>query len=157
MNLDQLNKVLADLKFESFHFYFATNTVGFQLFDKDKNKDYLLIINPQWRIVKKDGVVNSSLSCPWHGDYENQDDYKSDFKDWCDSVKFLKEISITRLEIISELGDLRINWNDGSKLETFISCEEEDYWYLEHEKELKRYVVGYKSVTIANMQLTDNK
>lgn len=157
MSQDQLNKVLLELKFESFHFYFATNTIGFQFFDKDKNKDYLLIINPQWRIAKEDSVINSSLSCPWHEDYEKQEDYKSDFKKWCDSAKYLKGISIDKLEIINELGDLRINWKDGSKLETFISYEEEDYWYLEHEKELKRYVVGYKNVSIEKMELSDNE
>lgn len=72
MTIDDLDKLLQEMKFESFHFYFATNTTGFQFFGSQKQINYRLIINPQWRIFKNDALINSSLSCPWHEDYENE-------------------------------------------------------------------------------------
>lgn len=148
MTIDDLDKLLQEMKYESFHFYFATNTIGFQFFGSQKQINYRLIINPQWRIFKNDALINSSLSCPWHEDYENEQDYKNDFKDWCDSAKYLKDLQIKNIQISNGLGDLEISWSDNSKLQTVISYDKDEHWYIEIENELKRYIMETGKVII---------
>jgi len=108
-------------------FFLATNSFCFDL--KTENETEILWIDPVWRLIKNGIFLNSSFDCPVYQDYEDEEKYNSDFKNWCKKLEYLKEQQILGFQV-TETDDIRVKFEDGSLLETF-KYDENETWYLQ--------------------------
>jgi hypothetical protein len=122
VNLENLSNIKTE-------FFLATNSFCFDL--KTETEKFVLWIHPIWRIIKDKKVIHSSFSCPVYDNYEDENEYESEFKKWCKKTNYLKKHKIIKFQV-NEINDLKLTWKDGSSLETFkYEEEEEENWYIQ--------------------------
>ena len=109
-------------------FFLATNSFCFNL----QNETEILWVDPVWRLIQNGSFVNSSFECPVHQDYEDEEQYTSDFEKWCKKMDYLKEQQILEFQI-TETNDIKIKFEDGSLLETF-KFDSDETWYLQNKE-----------------------
>ena len=142
MNKHDLNNLIQEFEYDFADFTMACNSISFRLFHGDDDlPSATLWIDPPWRIRKIDHFIISSIDCPWHEDYETEEEYKSDFYKWCDLVTHLRNQKPKSITVDLETGDLIIEWKCGTKLEAFLAHNAEETWYFSDYKKKKRYIL----------------
>lgn len=128
-----LDNILTEIIGLDFKFNFATNSINFSFEAKAEGEtNYRLWIEPFWRFVKDGQLILSSMTCPWHENYDTEAAYKAAFHAWCDNVKHLQAIPIKSIIRESSINDLIITWHDGTQLEIYQNDIEAEAWYIKN-------------------------
>ncbi|WP_312422399.1 hypothetical protein [Epilithonimonas sp.] len=122
-----MKEKIENLKNIESDFFLAANSFCFDL--KKDIENEILWINPVWRLIKNQNFINSSFECPIYQDYENDEEYNSDFENWCKKLDYLKGQKILEFQI-TETNDIKVRFEDSSLLETF-RFDEDETWYLQ--------------------------
>lgn len=126
-----LDHILSELIHRDFTFNFATNSIRFS-FDGQTSghPSFMIWIEPFWRFVKDGHLILSSMTCPWHEDFEQEADYIIAFHSWCNTVKHLKTTPIKSINRKAGINDLTISWVDNTILEVYQDNLEQEAWYV---------------------------
>jgi hypothetical protein len=129
--IDQILKDIIELDFK---FHFVTNSIRFCFTSKiAKQEMYGLWIEPFWRFTKNEQLIMSSMTCPWHESFKEDEEYSNAFHSWCDTVTHLKSIPLKCVKRGTELNDLVVEWTDGTKLHVYQDSNENEGWYIKNE------------------------
>jgi hypothetical protein len=126
--ISQLKNIISRISQKNVYVSFATNSVAIMP-DVDKLKALWGIwIDPPWRFLNNKKPIMSSIDCPWHGDFESEDEYERSFHDWCKRIgEPTKKIKKTLVK--DAPNDLYIEFDDGTEIQVFVSEPAEESWY----------------------------
>ena len=139
----ELNDKINSLQFQKSVMSYATNSVYINLYDGEEEIGYFMI-NPLWRIVNKNKIIQSSDVYPFHSRFnENEEDKESqEFYKWCSKTDDFRNTKIKKITII-ENGDIEFEWENGIKLQHYIFDYEDYSYYFYNIKEKMMYEVWF--------------
>ena len=106
---------------------FATNSASIGWYKSNNKKaDYFFWIDPPWRIVNENKIILNSYNYPYHENYTEDEKAKEkdDFKEWVSKADFLSLEKVSKV-VFSDIGDLKIIWNNKCQMDTFVNDVEE--------------------------------
>ena len=117
--------IIKNIPFSSTQLFYVTNTIYIQFFDEQDVKTGYFVINPPWRIIFKEEMIQNSYNYPFHENYTESEKTKEeeDFNAWCTITNFMRYDKVKEI-VISETSDLTIEWECGSRLNAFIMDRE---------------------------------
>lgn len=112
----------------------ATNSININWKKDNQKSDYFFWIDPPWRIICNNKIIQNSYNYPYHQNYNEEDIYdqeqeKKDFNKWCEQSDILREKKVLKIEI-NAIGDLKIIWEDGYELDAFVNDSEDISYYF---------------------------
>ncbi len=140
MNSDVLMKVINKFINLPYSFSYSANTINILFYDNDKFA-YSFWIDPSWRIIKNNQIINSSITCPRYNDYEYEEEYTNTFYEWCAKTNYLNDLKITKVIINKPIHDLEIHWQDSTILHVYMTDNSDWNWYVRHQSKKVDYLV----------------
>jgi len=121
MKFNELANFINSLKGYQNNISFATNSISIRYFKrKNSSADYFFWIDPHWRIRLKNKVIQSSYNYPFHSDDRNDNLEDKMFHKWCSQADIVRTEKIKLIEF-SDIGDLRITWDNDYVFENFTN------------------------------------
>jgi hypothetical protein len=131
LKFKELENLINSLKGYQNGINFATNSIRIQYFKRNsKDVNYFFWIDPHWRIRLKNKVIQSSYNYPFHSTHRNKNPEDKMFYKWCAQADVVRTEKVKLIEF-SDIGDLKITWENGYVFENFTNdkYEPSSYFY----------------------------
>jgi hypothetical protein len=140
----EFQSIINGLNYNKTIMSYATNSVYINVYDNEDIEIGYFMLNPSWRIIKNNEIIQSSDVYPFHSRYkENEEDKESqDFYKWCSLTDSFRQERIETINV-NRNGDIEFEWKNGEKLECCIFDYEEYAYYFYHIQEKMMYEVWF--------------
>lgn len=126
-DIDSIRSELAELMADFVSISFATNSIMITSEDKEF-RDWMLWVDPSWRIVKCGKLIMSSMDCPHPDNFEDEDNYSNSFHAWCSRFEGSKK-KVKNIQIDPVTRDLTLTCEGGLVIEAFVVLIDDFSWY----------------------------
>ena len=139
-----IQKIIQKIKYTKTIMSYATNSIYINLFDNDNFEIGYFMINPSWRIINNNELLQSSDVYPFHSKYQESelDKENHDFHKWCSLTDSFRQERIEKISIGSN-GDIEFKWKSGAILQSYIFDNEDYSYYFYYLTEKMMYEVWY--------------
>ncbi len=124
-------------------------------FKADRTKGFW--IDPPWRIESDGAIEATSAELPWElEEAESEEQYKKRFQAACSRSDHLEAATLSSVAIDTKTSDLRLSFDNGRVLRTFIVRPDEENWHFSDYETERQYVVLASGVEVKPLQ-TENR
>jgi hypothetical protein len=142
-SLSDFNAFVNGINYHKSQIAYMTNTIRILFLSESDTKLFFFHIDPPWRIVYRDGILQNSYNYPYHEDYQDdQQKEEDDFHEWCRITEFMKT-EIIKIITVNDTADLIIEWNNGAILNAFINDVESPSYFFYDKLNFKVYEFSY--------------
>jgi hypothetical protein len=142
--ISEFNKLINSLENLKNRICYATNSLQIHYLPDLDDKKYFFHIDPPWRIVFNNKIIQNSYNYPYHSNYsdDQRKQEEEDFHTWCKLTEFMKNEKI-KIVTAHENADLTIEWENHAVLNAFIDDDEGASYYFYDKVNYKVYEFEY--------------